>query len=313
MIYQTMISRTYDGHPLTANTDTTNQHQASEVMEGLKNMKFLSRMASRFQDRCSFYLDNVCVHFISALGLTYLVVCDASYPPVLAFSFLDEIQKEFLKSYERTRVDAITRPYSLIEFDMSMQKVKQRYNNPRSLTTKLNLGVLSEELKLRPPYIISPEQLRPNDSSYNIDNNTKSNTFSTSASRHRHGSYVPMGVRTVLSVGLSLFCAMLNLTRGLAVINDAHIESYDSDHYQYAATFILNSLLLVYQVYLLCVPVKTRRPLACATLFSICLCQLYLWEYRNNYLIIFHIIVAVYGTFVIFKRKVQQKLPQYTL
>ncbi|XP_033735755.1 vesicle-trafficking protein SEC22a-like [Pecten maximus] len=313
MIYQTMISRTYDGHPLTANTDTSNHHQGSDVKEGLKNMKFLSRMAGRFQDRCSFYLDAVCVHFISALGLTYLVVCDASYPPVLAFSFLDEIQKEFLKSYERNKVDAVTRPYSLIEFDMSMQKVKQRYNNPRSLTTKLNLAVLSEELKLRPPYIISPEQLRPSDNSYNIDNNIKSNTFATSASRYKHGSYVPMGLRTVLAVGLSLFCAVLNLTRGLAVINDAHIEDYDSDHYQYAATFILNFILLLYQVYLLCVPVKTRRPLACATLFSICLCQLYLWEYRNNYLIIFHFIVAVFGTFVIFKRKVQEKLPQYTL
>ncbi|OWF43535.1 vesicle-trafficking protein SEC22a-like [Mizuhopecten yessoensis] len=313
MIYQTMISRTHDGHPLTANTDTTNHQHGSDVKEGLKNMKFLSRMASRFQDRCSFYLDAVCVHFISALGLTYLVVCDTSYPPVLAFSFLDEIQKEFLQSYEKNKVDAVTRPYSLIEFDMSMQKVKQRYNNPRSLTTKLNLTVLSEELRLRPPYIISPEQLRPHNNSYNMDNNIKSNTFSTSASRHRHGSYVAMGLRTLLAVGLSLFCAVLNLTRGLAVINDAHIEDYDNDHYQYAATFILNCLLLVYQVYLLCVPVKTRRPLACATLFSICLCQLYLWEYRNNYLIIFHFIVAVFGTYVIFKRKVQEKLPQYTL
>lgn len=48
--------------------------------------------------------------------------------------------------------------------------------------------------------------------------------ISSAASRYKHGQYIPMGLRTLLSVGLTVFCAALNLTRGLAVINDAHIE-----------------------------------------------------------------------------------------
>lgn len=70
---------------------------------------------------------------------------------------------------------------------------------------------------------------------------------------------------------------------------------------------------LIFQVYLMCYPRKQRKPLACATLGSVCLCQLYLWELRNNVQIFFHVTVACYGTFVIFTRPVQEKLPQYTL
>ena len=60
-------------------------------------------------------------------------------------------------------------------------------------------------------------------------------------------------------------------------------------------------------------PLRRRKPLACATLGSICICQLYLWEQRSNIGLMFHVTVACYGTFVIMTRQVQGKLPQYTL
>lgn len=53
---------------------------------------------------------------ISALNLTYLVICDSNYPSVLAFAFLDEVQREFLQSNERSHVESVTRPYALIQF-----------------------------------------------------------------------------------------------------------------------------------------------------------------------------------------------------
>ncbi|KAL5006632.1 hypothetical protein ScPMuIL_015438 [Solemya velum] len=112
---------------------------------------------------------------------------------------------------------------------------------------------------------------------------------------------------------LNCFCALLNLTRAVAVINDAHIDEFSPDHYQYAVTFLVCSFLSLYQIYLMHHPQKRRHSLACATLGSICLCQIYLWEYRTNILILFHITVACLGTFVIFTRKVSHKLPQYSL
>lgn len=54
--------------------------------------------------------------FITALGLTYFAMCEATYPSVLVFSFLNEIMKEFVTKYELAKVNLIRRPYSFIEF-----------------------------------------------------------------------------------------------------------------------------------------------------------------------------------------------------
>ena len=69
----------------------------------------------------------------------------------------------------------------------------------------------------------------------------------------------------------------------------------------------------LFQAYLIYYPLKRRKSLACATLGSLCICQLYLWEHRSIFGLVFHITVACYGTFVIMTRQVRNKLPQYTL
>ncbi|XP_010782056.1 vesicle-trafficking protein SEC22a-like, partial [Notothenia coriiceps] len=102
----------------------------------------------------------VCFSFTSALGVGYLMVCTASYPNVLAFCFLDELQKEFIVTYDPKRIRNAVRPYSFIEFDTFIQKTKQRYNSPRSLSTKINLSDMQTEIKLRPPYQLSDDDLR---------------------------------------------------------------------------------------------------------------------------------------------------------
>lgn len=44
------------------------------------------------------------------------MVCTANYPSVLAFCFLDELQKEFIVTYDTKRISSAVRPYSFIEF-----------------------------------------------------------------------------------------------------------------------------------------------------------------------------------------------------
>lgn len=58
----------------------------------------------------------VCFSFTSSLGVGYLMVCTANYPNVLAFCFLDELQKEFIVTYDTKRISSAVRPYSFIEF-----------------------------------------------------------------------------------------------------------------------------------------------------------------------------------------------------
>lgn len=54
--------------------------------------------------------------FTTTLGVSYMVLCDNTYPVVLAFSFLDELVKEFITAYTTHDVTAVLRPYSLIDF-----------------------------------------------------------------------------------------------------------------------------------------------------------------------------------------------------
>lgn len=58
----------------------------------------------------------MCFSFTSSRGVGYMMVCTANYPNVLAFCFLDELQKEFIVTYDTKRIRSAVRPYSFIEF-----------------------------------------------------------------------------------------------------------------------------------------------------------------------------------------------------
>lgn len=44
-----------------------------------------------------------------------MCICDSSYPRKLAFSYLDELSKEFQRSYEG-KIEGVTRPYAFMGF-----------------------------------------------------------------------------------------------------------------------------------------------------------------------------------------------------
>lgn len=48
---------------------------------------------------------------------------------------------------------------SMVFTDNFIRKTKQRYNSPRSLSTKINLADMQTEIKLRPPYQLSAEDI----------------------------------------------------------------------------------------------------------------------------------------------------------
>lgn len=54
-----------------------------------------------------------------------MCICDSSYPRKLAFSYLDELSKEFQRSYEG-KIEGVTRPYAFMGFGESpRQMLKQ--------------------------------------------------------------------------------------------------------------------------------------------------------------------------------------------
>lgn len=48
-------------------------------------------------------------------NVVYLTIADKSYPRKLAFSYLDELAKEFEQSYG-AKVDSVRKPYAFVGF-----------------------------------------------------------------------------------------------------------------------------------------------------------------------------------------------------
>ncbi|KAF6385461.1 SEC22-like protein A, vesicle trafficking protein [Rhinolophus ferrumequinum] len=158
MILSASVLRVRDGLPLSASTD---YEQGTGLQECRKYSKMLSRKLAQLPDRCTLKTGHYHINLISSLGVSYMMLCTENYPNVLAFSFLDELQKEFITTYNTMKTNSAVRPYCFIEFDNFIQRTKQRYNNPRSLSTKINLSDMQMEIKLRPPYQISMCELGP--------------------------------------------------------------------------------------------------------------------------------------------------------
>jgi hypothetical protein len=57
--------------------------------------------------------------------VVYLAVCDGSYPRKLAFSYLDELSKEFQRSYE-SQIASANRPYCFRGFGESVMNSRSQ-------------------------------------------------------------------------------------------------------------------------------------------------------------------------------------------
>ncbi|XP_056291749.1 vesicle-trafficking protein SEC22a [Pseudoliparis swirei] len=228
------VVRVEDGLPLSASTD---YEQDPELQAARRCLKGLSKKMGQFPDRCTLRTGPYHVNFTCALGVAYLMVCTSSYPPVLAFCFLEELQKEFIVSYDARRVRSAVRPYCFIQFDTFIQKTKQRYNSPRSLSTRINLADMQTEIRLRPPYQLSPEDLQ-----------AVNGAAAPTACKYKAPSQVlsPVSLSGVVSCVLSLLCGGLNLLRGVHAIES--ILQNDDEDFNYVIAFFLGTAACLYQV-----------------------------------------------------------------
>ncbi|CAI5655314.1 unnamed protein product [Oreochromis niloticus] len=279
MVLFASVVRVGDGLPLSASTD---YEQDKELQETKRLLKGLSKKLGQFPDRCTLRTGPYNVNFTSSLGVGYLMVCTASYPNVLAFCFLDELQKEFIVTYDTKRINSAMRPYSFIEFDTFIQKTKQRYNNPRSLSTKINLADMQTEIKLRPPYQLSPEDLRA------------INGFSVHAPSKYKGiaptqMLEPVTLPGIVSCVLSILCGGLNLLRGVHAIES------------------------ILQCYLFAYFSVWRNSKSFLAFALICLSNMYLYELRNIWQILFHVAVGAFMTLQIRLRQPLGKAPDYNV
>ncbi|RXN31364.1 vesicle-trafficking SEC22a [Labeo rohita] len=279
MVLFASVVRVRDGLPLSASTD---YEQDKGFQETKKHLKGLSKKLSQFPDRCSLRSGLYNINFTSSLGVGYLMVCTENYPNVLAFSFLDELQREFIVTYDTKRINSALRPFSFIEFDNFIRKTKQRYNSPRSLSTKINLADMQTEIKLRPPYQLSAEDI----GSINGFSQHKQSKYKGIAPNQMLEAVTLSGI---VACVLSVLCGALNLLRGVHAIESV-LQCY---------------LFAYYSVW--------RNIKSFLAFAMICLCNMYLYELRNMWQILFHVTVGAFITLQIHLRRPQGKSPDYNV
>ncbi|XP_018093009.1 SEC22 homolog A, vesicle trafficking protein S homeolog isoform X2 [Xenopus laevis] len=292
------VVRVRDGLPLSASTD---HEQNMSVQETKKYLKVVSKKLEQLPDRCTLKRGPHNVHFISSLGVSYMMLCSENYPTVLAFCFLDELQKEFITTYEMSQINTAIRPYSFIEFDNFIQKTKQRFNNPRSLSTKMNLADMQTEIRLRPPYQLSLQEAGlANGLNYRKHPEYKA----------PHQRLEPLTLTGIISLLLTLLCAGLNLIRGFHAIESL---LQNDDDFSCIIAFFLGTAACVYQCYLFAYSTSWRNVKSFLAFGLICLCNMYLHELRTLWQLFFHVTVGAFTTLQIRLRQPQSKSPDYNV
>ncbi|KAK9463738.1 Longin-like domain-containing protein [Lipomyces oligophaga] len=143
MIVSTAINRLSDKLPLTAYTDDT--LSASEISKYIAEQKDLIRkLNASSEPRASIESGPYTHHYLISDGVIFITFCDKSYPRKLAFTYLDELSREFINSYGRNIEQPDLRPFAYITFENFIQKTRRVYEDTR---TNVNLDKLNAELQ----------------------------------------------------------------------------------------------------------------------------------------------------------------------
>ena len=128
-----MISRQSDALALSADTDNSggadlerNKVVAKNILRKLSGPAAANSPALLTVDQGA-----VAFHILHDGGVLFLTMCDATSPAALAFSFLEDVSREFLQQYGQ-QVGAATRPYLFIKFDLYLQKTKKVFSTATS-------------------------------------------------------------------------------------------------------------------------------------------------------------------------------------
>nr|XP_018900981.1 PREDICTED: vesicle-trafficking protein SEC22a-like isoform X2 [Bemisia tabaci] len=252
-------------------------------------------------------LGNHTLYLITSLGVGYFVLCDSSYPSVLAYSFLSELNREFITKYERSQIETCKRPYSFIEFDNYIHRARQRYNKPQSLTTKINLSELSTELRLRPAYKITLSEIESVANGYSSPSNTSRLQAVVRPRLNKLFWY------DYLSCTLTLLLTFLDLWRGISAVAFTSEKIVGDTSSENGMLFLLEGIFRISQCYLMVLYFKRRILCTWICLVVIALFEWGLSDLRDGWQSILFFAVALFQHFCCLKKTVMVKPPDYTV
>ncbi|KAF5321893.1 hypothetical protein D9619_001022 [Psilocybe cf. subviscida] len=145
MVRSTIIVRASDALPLAASVDDEDTEQALQEQKQQAKLIF-RRITPNVEPRCSIESSQYTLHYLISDNVVFLTIAEKSYPRKLAFSYLEELSKEFANTYG-PKVETVRKPYAFVGFDTFMNKTARLYRDSRTAAAaSSNLDKLNDDL-----------------------------------------------------------------------------------------------------------------------------------------------------------------------
>lgn len=295
LILFAFVVRVRDGLPLSASTDFEHNR---ELQERKQQLRTISKALAHFPDRGSIKGQELNIYFVSSEGVSYMTVCHCSLPVAKAFCFLEDLRWEFTACFNSTVVALAARPYPFLEFDGTIQRLKQQYNQSGGPALEVTLAEVQEDLRIKPPQVINLEEV-------DLTNGIANGHTEQGAGSGQNVRLEPVTAPGILSLVLNIMCASLNIIRGVHLIEYTFQDDYDG--IWNVVAFLLAFVCCVFQCHLYLFHSSLKKLKSFTLLSIIILCNLCLFGLRNIWQLIFHISVASISTFLILTRKLQDR------
>ncbi|KAM6900381.1 vesicle-trafficking protein SEC22c isoform 1-T1 [Xenentodon cancila] len=296
LILFAFLVRVRDGLPLSASTDFEHNR---ELQERKQQLKTISKSLARLPDRGTVKGQQLNIYFVSSEGVSYMSVCHSSLPVAKAFCFLEDLRWEFTACFNSTVVALADRPYPFLEFDSTIQKLKQQYNHRHGPALEVTLAEVQDDLRIHPPKVINLDDVE-------LTNGIANGHIEQGpAAVGQNQRLEPVTAPGILSLVLNIVCASLNVIRGVHLIEYTFQD--DHDGIWNVVSFLLAFVCCAFQCHLYLFHSSRKKRKAFALLSMIILCNLYLLGPRNVWQLIFHISVASFSTLLILTRKLLDK------
>ncbi|XP_078137034.1 vesicle-trafficking protein SEC22c [Sander vitreus] len=295
LILFAFVVRVRDGLPLSASTDFEHNR---ELQERKQQLRTVSKALACFPGRGTIKGQELNIYFVSSEGVSYMTVCHCSLPVAKAFCFLEDLRWEFTACFNSTVVTLAARPYPFLEFDSTIQKLKQQYNQSGGPALEVTLAEIQEDLRIHPPKIINLEEVE-------LTNGIANGHMEQGTGSGQNVRLEPVTAPGILSLVLNIMCASLNIIRGVHLIEYTFQDDYEGRWNVVA--FLLAFVCCVFQCHLYLFHSSVKKLKSFTLLSVIVLCNLYLLGLRNVWQLIFHISVASLSTLLILTRKLQDR------
>lgn len=295
LILFAFVVRVRDGLPLSASTDFEHNR---ELQERKQQLRTISKTLAHLPDKGTIKGQELNIYVLSSEGVSYMTVCHCSLPVARAFCFLEDLRWEFSACFSSSAVSLADRPYPFLEFDGTIQKLKQQYNQSGGPALEVTLAEVQEDLRIHPLQIINLDEVA-------LANGTANGHVEQGLGSAQNQRLEPVTASGILSLVLNIMCASLNVIRGV------HLFEYtfqdDDENIWNVVAFLLAFVCCVCQCHLYLFHSCQKRVKSFVLLSVIVLCNMYLLGLRNAWQLLFHISVASLSTVLILTRKLQDK------